>query len=151
MTKTLAALIATAFALPALADDSPFAGLKGKVRDGNWEYTMQMDGVPGMPAGMTMPPMTFQRCLKPADVEKGGFAQKDGKMPDGCTVKDMKFTPGGASWRMECTKDPKMIVDSTMTANQDAFTMKQVMQIDRGGQMMKMNQTMSGKYLGPCK
>ena len=151
MTKTLAALIAAALALPALAQDNPFAGLKGKVREGQWEYTMQMEGVPGMPAGMTMPPMTFQRCLKAADVEKGGFAQKDGKMPDGCSIKDMKFTATGATWRMECTKDPKMIVDSTMTANPDAFTMKQVMQMDRGGQAMTMNNTFTGKYLGACK
>jgi hypothetical protein len=112
---------------------------------------MQMDGVPGMPAGMSMPAMTFQRCLKPQDVEKGGFAQKDGKMPEGCTIKDMKATGSGASWRMECTKDPKMIVDSVMTASADGFEMKQAMQMDRGGQMMKMNQTMTGKYLGPCK
>ena len=151
MKNTLAALIATAFVMPAIAQDNPFSGLKGKVKEGQWEYSMQMDAVPGMPAGMKMPPMTFQRCLTAQDVEKGGFAQKDGKMPDGCSVKDMKVSASGASWRMECTKDPKMTVDSTMTFSGDGFAMKQAMQMDRGGQAMTMNNTFTGKYLGACK
>lgn len=145
-----AALLACSFALPALAQDNPFAGMKGRLKEGMWEYKMQMEGVPGMPAGMQMPGMTFNRCLTPQDVDKGGFAQKDGKMPEGCAVKNMNMTKDGASWRMECTKDPKMIVDSTMSGTPEGFTMKQKMQMDRGGQMMNMNQTMTGRYMGPC-
>ena len=142
---------ALGLALPAFAQDNPFAGMKGKVRDGQWEYKMQSEGMPGMPAGMKMPEMTFSHCLSAQDVEKGGFAQKDGKMPEGCAVKNMKHSGNTASWRMECTKDPKMVADVNMTFGDNSFTMKQDMKMDAGGQMMNMKNTMSGRYLGPCK
>ena len=134
------AAVALAIALPVLAQDNPFSGFKGKIREGNWEYKMQMQ-MEGMPQGgnMAMPPIT--RCITPGDVDKGGFASKDGKMPDGCTVKNMKMAGAGASWTMECTKNPKMTVDSDITFGKDEFTMKQKMVMDREGQMMKMNQT----------
>ncbi|APV51318.1 hypothetical protein BWI17_17470 [Betaproteobacteria bacterium GR16-43] len=144
----LAAALACAIALPVLAQDNPFSGFKGKIREGNWEYKMQMEGMPGMPQGMQMP--TINRCITPADVDKGGFANKDGKMPDGCTVKNMKMSGNTASYTMECTKDPKMTVDSDITFGGDTFTMKQKMAMDRGGQMMNMTQTMTGRYTGPC-
>ena len=55
MNRTLAAtLAASLIALPVLAQDNPFAGFKGKMRDGNWEYKMKMEGIPGMPAGQEM-------------------------------------------------------------------------------------------------
>jgi hypothetical protein len=149
-TPALAAL-ALALALPAAAQDNPFSGMKGRIKEGMWEYKMQMEGVPGMPAGMSMPAITFNHCITPQDVEKGGFAQKDGKMPDGCSVKNMQMTKDGATWRMECTKDPKMIVDSTMSGTPEGFTMKQKMQMNQGGQVMNMNQTMTARYTGPCK
>ena len=51
-----AVVVACSLALPLLAQDNPFAGIKGKIKEGKWEYKMQMEGVPGMPAGMKMPP-----------------------------------------------------------------------------------------------
>lgn len=146
---TAAALLA-ALALPALAQDNPFAGFKGKIREGNWQYQMQMEAPPGMPAGMSLPPFTFNHCVTAQDVEKGGFSQKDGKMPEGCAVKNMKMTASGASWRMECTKDPKMTVDSDMTLKDNGFVIKQRMAMDQGGKPMTTNSTMTGRYLGPC-
>ena len=146
----LAATTACTLALPAFAQDNPFAGMKGKMRDGNWEYRMQMEGVEGMPAGMKMPEQVVNRCITPKDVEHGGFQSRDGKMPDGCTVKDMKMSGNTATWRMVCVKDPKMTVDSNMTFGNDRFTMKQKMAMDQGGRMMNMNQTMTGRYTGPC-
>jgi len=146
----LAAAIACAIALPAAAQDNPFAAFKGKIKEGNWEYKMQMEGVPGMPPGMKMPEHTFQHCITPQDVEKGGVGSKDGKMPDGCTVKNMKMSGNTASYTMECTKDPKMTVDANMTFGDGTFTMKQKMAMNQNGQVMNMNQTMTGKYLGPC-
>jgi hypothetical protein len=134
----------------AFAQDNPFAGMKGKIKEGQWEYKMQMEGMAGMPPGMTMPAFTFNHCVTKESVEKGGFSQKDGKMPDGCSVKDMKYTGSSASWRMECVKDPKMVADVSMTFGNDSFTMKQKMRMDQGGQPMDMNNTMSGRYLGPC-
>jgi hypothetical protein len=38
-----------------------------------------------------------------------------------------------------------------MTFQGDSFVMKQDVQMDHGGQPMKMQQTMTGKYMGPCK
>jgi len=143
-----AAVIACSIALPLLAQDNPFAGFKGKMKEGNWEYKSQMEGVPGMPAGMGA--MTFNHCLTAQDVERGGVGSKDGKMPDGCTVKNMKMSGNTASYTMECTKDPKMTVDSTITFAGDSFNMKQKMAMNQGGQMMNMTQSMTGRYTGPC-
>lgn len=150
MKHTLAAALCL-LALPALAQDNPFAGFKGKVREGNWEYRSQMEGVPGMPPGMKMPEQVFNHCVTPQEVDKGGFGSKDGKLPDGCTIKDMKMAGNIATYRMECVKDPKMTVDTTMTFGTDSFTMKQKMAMNQQGQVMNMNQTMTGRYTGPCK
>jgi hypothetical protein len=151
MNRTLfAAAVACAVALPAAAQDNPFAGFKGKVKEGNWEYKMQMEGMPGMPPGMKMPEHTVQHCVTPQDVEKGGLGTKDGKLPDGCTVKNMKMSGNTATYTTECTKPQKMTVDSTITFGGDTFTTKQKMVMDQNGQMVTMNNTMTGRYLGPC-
>ena len=102
-------------ALPALAADNPFAAMKGKIKEGMWQYTMEMGAVPGMPAGMKMPPMTFNRCLTAKEIEEGGATTKDGKMPEQCKVKNMKVSGNTASYTMECTRDPKVKSDVVMT------------------------------------
>lgn len=60
--KKLVVILACVAAVPTLAQDNPFAGMKGKVKEGMWEYKMQMGAMPGMPAGMTMPEMKFNQC-----------------------------------------------------------------------------------------
>jgi hypothetical protein len=142
---------ALALALPALAQDNPFAGMKGKMKEGQWEYRMEMGAMPGMPAGMKMPPMTFSKCLTAKDIEQGGVGQKDGKMPEQCKVSNMKVSGNNASYTMECTRDPKMKADVKMTFQADSFTMKQDIVMDHGGQAMPVSQTMTGKYLGACR
>jgi hypothetical protein len=72
-------------------------------------------------------------------------------MPEQCRVSNMKMSGNNASYTMECTRDPKMKADVTMTFQGDGFTMKQDMVMDHGGQPMKMQNTMTGKYTGPCK
>ena len=151
MKTMLLAASCCALALPAIANDNPFAAMKGKMKEGQWEYTMQMGAVPGMPQGMSMPPMKFSKCLTAKDIEQGGAGQREGKMPEGCTVKNMKMSGNNASYTMECTKDPKMKSDVKMTFQGDGFTMNQDIVMDRGGQQMPMSQTMTGRYLGPCK
>ena len=151
MKKLALAVLAATLTLPALAQDNPFAGMKGKIKEGNWNYTMEMGAMPGMPKGMTMPPMTFSRCLTAKDIESGAATSKDGKMPEGCTVKNMKMSGNNASYTMECTKDPKMVADVKMTFAADSFTMKQDVVMDHGGQKMPMTNNMTGKYTGPCK
>lgn len=146
MKKFLAAAIACAFALPAFAQDNPF---KGKVKEGQWEYTMkmQMAGMPG--GGMTMP--AFQQCITKAQLEQGAIGQKDGKMPEGCSLKNLKQSGNTASYTMECTREPKMVSDVSVTFSGDSFAMKQNTTMDQGGQKMQMVNDMTGKYLGPCK
>jgi hypothetical protein len=63
----------------------------------------------------------------------------------------MKMSGNTASYTMECTKDPKVKSDVNMTFQNDGFVMKQDMVMDHGGQPMKMQQTMTGRYLGACK
>jgi hypothetical protein len=147
MKRTLATALCLLIA-PALAQDNPFSGFRGKVREGNWEYRMQME-MPGMP--MKMPEQVVNRCVMPQDVDKGGFASKDGKVPDGCTFSNMQFSGDTATWSMNCVKDPKMKVDSNIVFGKDSFTMKQKMEMVQQGQPMTMNQTMLGRYTGPCK
>ena len=149
--KKLPLLLACAVALPALAQDNPFAGMKGKIKEGQWEYTMEMGAIPGMPPGMKMPPQTFSRCLTAKDVESGAATSREGKMPEGCAVKNMKVSGSDASYTMECTKDPKMKADVKMTFQPDGFVMKQDIVMDHGGQKMPMQTTMTGKHKGACK
>ena len=145
--KKLVAALACAAVLPALAQD--FSGMKGKMKEGQWEYTMKME-IPGMPGGgMSMP--AFNQCVTNAQIEKGGVGQKDGKMPEGCTVRNMKLSGNNVTYTMECTKDPKMVSDVNMTFAGDSFTMKQNTTMDQGGQKMSMVNNMTGKYIGPCK
>src|SRR6188768_1595381 len=136
MKSQLVAALALAVAVPALAQDNPFAGMKGKIKEGMWEYRMEMGAMPGMPAGMTMPPMTFSRCLTAKDIESGAATSKDGKMPEGCTVKNMKVSGNNANYTMECTKEPKMTADVKMTFAGDSFTMKQDIVMDHQGKPM---------------
>lgn len=151
MKRIAFAALACSVVLPAAAQDNPFSGMKGKIKEGNWEYKMEMGAVPGMPAGMKMPPMTFTKCLTAKDVESGAVGQKDGKMPEGCTVKNMKMSGNNASYTMECTKEPKMKADVDMTFTGDGFTMNQNIVMDHGGQKMPMQHKMTGRYLGACK
>ena len=151
MKRLLVAAACSALALPALAQDNPWGSMKGKMKEGMWQYTMEMGAVPGMPQGMKMPPMTFSRCLTAKEIESGGATTRDGKMPEQCSVKNMKASGNNLSYTMECTKDPKMKSDVNMTFQGDGFTMKQDMTMDHQGQPMKMQQTMTGKYTGPCK
>lgn len=147
-----AASIAAALlvATPALVAANPFADMKLKPTVGEWEYRMKMGAIPGMPAGMTLPEQVFKHCVTAKDVDTGSWSQKDGKMPEGCSIKNMKTLPNGASWTMECTKDPKMVADVVMTGTSSAYTMKQNITMDQGGQKMKMDNTMTAKYLGAC-
>ena len=148
MKKLLLAAACCALASPAFAADNPFAGMKGKMKEGQWEYTMKMS-MPGMPGGgMTMP--GFKQCISADQIEKGGVGQKEGKMPEGCSIKNAKVSGNNATYTMECTKDPKMVSDVSMTFAGDSFTMKQNTVMDRDGQKMTMVNDMTGKYVGPC-
>lgn len=148
MRKLAVAAACFVLASPVLAADNPFAGMKSRMKEGQWEYTMKMTmaGLPG--GGMTVP--GFRQCVTAAQIEKGGVGQKEGKMPENCSIRNMKMSGNTASYTMECTKDPQMVSDVVMTFAGDSFTMKQNTTMDRNGQKMKMVNDMTGRYVGPC-
>ena len=134
----------------------PFDQFKGKMKEGLYEYKMEMDmgQVPGMPPGMGKQNMTFQKCLTPQDIEKGQMgrgAGRDGKMPENCEVKNFTMSGNTASYTMVCKPPNEMTADNKITFASDGFKMDMKMSMNQGGRMMNMNQHMESKYLGPCK
>jgi hypothetical protein len=147
------ALAACAFAGATLAADNPFESFKGKIKEGMYEYKMEMDmgAIPGMPAGMGKQNMTFQKCVTHQDVEKGQMgrgAGRDGKMPEGCEFKNFKQSGNTASYSMVCTN---MSADNQITFMPDGYKMDMKMAMNREGKAMNMTQHMESRYLGPCK
>ena len=145
----IAAAAVAAVAATALA--GPFDQFKGKMKDGLYEYKMQME-IPGMPAGMGRQSHTFTNCVSQKDIEDGGFNKgKDRKQPENCEVKNFKMSGNTATYTMECKGDHAMKADNTITFQPDGFNMDMKMQMNHGGQVMNMAQHMEGRYVGPCK
>ena len=154
-TLILASAVAMAFAASAsIAQNSPFAAMKGKIKPGMYDYKMEMDmgQVPGMPAGMGKQSFAHQKCVTEADLEKGTAFDKgrDGKSPADCEVKDFKLSGNTATYKMVCKGEFEMVADNTIHFVSDGFNMNMKMQMDRGGQKMNMTQNMEAKYLGAC-
>jgi Protein of unknown function (DUF3617) len=147
----LAAALAAAFSTAAVA--GPFDQFKGKMKDGLYEYKMQMDmgQMPGMPPGMGKQSHTFQNCVSKKDIEDGGFGKnKDRKQPENCEIKDMKMSGNTATYTMECKGDPAMKADNKITFTSEGFNMDMKMAMVQRGQTMNMTQHMESRYLGPC-
>jgi hypothetical protein len=147
----LAAACAATFAAHAAG---PFDAFKGKVKEGLYEYKMDMDmgQIPGMPPGMGKQSHTMQHCVTAQDIEKGQMGRgRDGKGNENCEVKDFKMSGSTATYRMECKGANPMTADNTITFREGGYTMDMKMTMDRGGQQMKMNQHAESRYLGPCK
>ena len=134
---------------------------KGKMKAGEYEYTvaMEMDAVPGMPAGkqgFKMPPSTFKKCVTQKDIDEGAQAAvgrppgKDGGNKD-CKVQDFKMAGETASYKMICTGETKMEADVVMTFSGNGFKGVTKMKGERGGQPMNMTSNMEAKYLGACR
>jgi hypothetical protein len=101
----LATVSAAAFAA------TPFEGMKGKIKPGMYETSMEMDmsGVPGMPKGMGTQKMTHQNCVTAEDIEKGSVTRgrtRDGKTSENCEIKDWKMSGNTASYTMVCKGGP---------------------------------------------
>jgi hypothetical protein len=148
----LAACLATATAAFAAG---PFDAMKGKVKEGQYETTMEMDmsGIPGMPKGMGTQKHTFTHCVTADDIEKGKVTKgggRDGKSPENCEVKDFKMSGNTASYTMECKGGPDMTADAKMTFVENGYDMDMKMAMNQGGQVMNMNQKMKSRLVGPC-
>jgi len=151
MSKSVTLIAAFAAAFSAAAVAGPFDQFKGKMKDGLYEYKMQME-IPGMPANMGKQAMTFQNCVSQKDIEDGGFGKnKSGQQPENCEVKDFKMSGNTATYTMECKGATPMKADNKITFTNDGFNMDMKMAMNQGGQVMNMSQKMEGRYLGPCK
>jgi hypothetical protein len=155
-TAPLIALAFVACSTVAIAAN-PFDAFKGKMKEGLYEYKMEMDmgKVPGMPEGMAMGKMSpppFQKCITPQDIERGEMGRgRDGKPPGDCEIKDFNMSGNTATYTMTCTKPSEMTADNKITFRSDGFSMDMKMSMNQRGQMMNMTQHMESRYLGPCK
>ena len=126
----------------------PFEGMKGKMKEGLYEYKMDMD-MPGMPGGMGKHSQTVQRCVTAKDLDEGNFARGPQQKQD-CEFQDSKFSGNSGSYKMVCKGQHPMTADVKMTFRDNGFTSDMNMTMNQGGQQMTMKQHMDGKYLGPC-
>ena len=158
------AACAAALALPSLSQ-AQFEQFKGKMKEGMYEYKMDMDmgQVPGMPPGMSKQSRTFQHCVTAEEIERGKMGKSGNeRMPENCEIKDFKMSGNTASYRMACkgtgadgrnAKGPPMdmTADNVITFRDGGYSMDMKMAMDQGGRPMNMTQHMEGRYLGPCK
>ena len=145
---------ATFAAFSTCASAGPFDGMKGKMKEGLYDYKMEMDmgNIPGLPPGMGKQSHTMQQCITAQDIDKGGFARgKDGKMPDNCEVRDMKMSGNTASYTWECKGDHPMKADNKITFVDNGFDMDMNMAMTQRGQVMNVKQKMQARHIGPCK
>ncbi len=149
--RVLALSCTAAFCVCASAA-SPFDSLKGKMKEGLYEYKMEMDmgAMPGMPPGMGRQNLTFQHCLTQQDIEQGRMGKKD-DMPKDCEVRNFRTSGNGAAYTMVCKGEMSMTSDVVMTFVKDGYNMDMKSTMNHGGETMKMNQKMQGRLLGPCK
>lgn len=145
--------VAAALAAFSTAACAQFEGMKGKVKEGLYEYKMEMDmgNVPGMPPGMGRQTQTMQNCVTAQDIEKGALGRGKEKGSENCQVRDVKMSGNTATYVMECKGDTPMRVDSRMTFADNGFTMDNDMQMTQGGQKMNMKQKIQARHIGACK
>jgi len=149
----IALACAGSLALAAAAADSPFSAFKGRIKEGMYEYKMDMDmgQIPGMPPGMGKQSHTFQHCVTAEDINRGevGKGGRD-NMPKNCEVKDFRMSGNTASYRMVCTGERPMEAENRVTFEGNGYTMDMKMAMNQRGQPMHMTQHMQARYLGAC-
>ncbi len=114
------------------------------LREGKWQTTVQVE-MAGVP--FKMPPMTYEDCLTQNDViprneESDAHCKLDGPKIKGNTV----------SWASTCQNEDGTSSRSTGTVTYagETFTGKIVVEIS-GDHPVTAENTLSGKYLGPCE
>jgi hypothetical protein len=136
LTATFIGIVCTAFA-------------QGPRRDGLWEIKteMQMEGMP-----MTMPPMTSQQCITPAEANDPNKSTpqgrgRGGRGPQDCQVSDYKTEGNKVSWTLKCTGAQSVSGTGELVYSGDSYTGTMTMEMGgRGTMTMKY----TGKRLGDC-
>ncbi len=151
---TLACAVSVSFAVAA-ADDNPFGAFRGKMKEGLYEYRMDMDmgAMPGMPPGMGKQTHTFQHCVTKDDIERGqvGRNGRERNTPENCKVEDFHMSGNTADYKMVCKGGPDMTAQNHVVFSGDGYKMDMKMAMNERGHVMNMTQHMEGRYLGPCK
>ena len=147
---TAAAVIAGAISTAAFAA-GPFDQFKGKMKEGMYETTMEME-IPGLPAGMGKQNMKFQNCVTAQDIEGGKVGKgKDARDHTNCEVKNFNMSGNTATYTTVCKGSPEMTADTKITFNDAGYKMDMKMAMKEGGQVTNMSQRMDGRYVGPCR
>jgi hypothetical protein len=149
----VAAVFASIATLSSAASANPFDAFKGKMKEGLYDYKMEMDmgNIPGMPPGMGKQSFNVQNCVTAEDINQGGFGRgREGKMPETCEVRDFKMSGNTATYTMECKK-PAMKADNKVTLTGEGFDMDMKMAMNEGGQVMNVNQKIKARHIGACK
>ena len=146
----LAACLATA---STVAFAGPFDAMKGKVKEGQYETTMETDmsGIPGMPKGMGTQKTSHSHCVTAKDIDEGTMARPSSKDGGDCEIKDFKMSGNTASYTMVCKGATAMTADARMTFVDNGYNMDMKMAMNQGGQVMNMTQKIQSRYTGPCK
>ena len=142
----------------ALAGISATLAAQGPRRDGNWEIkmTMEMTGMPNMPAGMSIPPVTTTQCItkEMANDPKNMVPQpqmgRGRGAPANCKVEDYKMQGNTATFTMKCDPPQAMTAVGKFTYGTDTYDGEMKVDMDRGGQPMSMTMKYTGKRLGDC-
>jgi hypothetical protein len=147
--KKIIALAAACIAGSAIAA-SPAEMFKGKVKEGLYEYKMDME-IPGVPAQFSKHSHTMQNCVTKEDLEKGDLAKNDRKNKNECEFVDMKMSGNTATYKMVCKGEGQMTMDTKTTFRDNGFVSDSKMTMNHGGQVMTTTNHVEGRYLGPCK
>jgi hypothetical protein len=119
-----------------------------EVKEGQWEITTKAE-IKGLPVQIPATTTTMKQCITKKDM-----VPKPDKQPKGqeCTMKDQKVTGDTVTYTMECKSDKStMVTSGKMTYKGDSFDGTSDTTVQNKGQPeMKITNTMSGKYLGPC-
>jgi hypothetical protein len=130
--------------LAVLAAAPRVAAQQVNMQDGLWEVSVKME-MPGMPAGMGA--QTLRKCYTPADVQD---ASRTTPRDDNCQVSDVKVQGDTVTWSVSCKPPQAMTGTGTMTYRGSSYAGRMNFSVKEGGQTMTMQQTISGKRVGPC-
>lgn len=158
--KTVTVSVIVLAALSITAAHAQQLDMKGKMKEGLYETTVQSN-MPGMPAGGQ--PFKAQQCITKEDIARGNtktFNQEAMKQNSSCEMKNIKQSGNTASYDMVCPKEG--LSASTQLTFSD-YNVKGVTTTKFTGEQMKnmppqvaaamanMKSTFETKYIGPCK
>jgi hypothetical protein len=134
-------------AVALLATTFTFLQADVNMKEGLWEMTVQTQ-MSGMPMQIAIPPTTFTQCITKKDLIPKDPAGENGQ----CKILDQKISGDTVTWTMECKGESTMKAVGFATYHGDTFegVTDITSNIPQMG-LMKMKQTIKGKYVGACK